>query len=48
MKTIFAVLSTAGLCLCFIFAGAQTYSPKQLQEDYVLLRKTLETTYPSL
>ena len=25
-----------------------TYSPKQLQEDYAIFRKTLETTYPSL
>lgn len=24
------------------------YSPKQLQEDYAIFRKTLETTYPSL
>jgi len=59
MKTIFAVLNTAWLCLCLNFAGAQQavetghqqpikYSPKQLQEDYSIFRKTLETTYPSL
>jgi len=53
MKTIFAVLNTAWLCLCLNFAGAQVtgqekYSLKQLQEDYSIFRKTLETTYPSL
>ena len=55
MKTIFAVLNTAWLCLCLNFAGAQIgqqqplkYNPKQLQEDYAIFRKALETTYPSL
>src|ERR1700744_6438864 len=51
MRTTFAVLNTAWLCLYLNFAGAQApvpYSPKQLQEDYAIFRKTLETTYPSL
>src|ERR1700744_356661 len=53
MKTTFAVLTTAWLCLCLNFVCAQVtgqekYSPKQLQDDYSIFRKTLETIYPSL
>lgn len=48
LKKILFMLIMLQKAFCGYCQDPLTYSAKQLQEDYAILRKTLETTYPSL
>jgi hypothetical protein len=48
MKKIMLTLMLLQKAFCGNCQESLKYSPKQLQEDYSIFRKTLETTYPSL
>jgi hypothetical protein len=48
IKKITLTLILLQKAFCSNCQGPSKYSPKQLQEDYYIFRKALETTYPSL